>query len=94
MFVGRFSDNLFKSTIINTSVMTIAIFIKIILIAKIINIIITRSLALRRLPALALTLALELVGGLVIAQLHKVVKRKMRIMLMRRSKMRIVRISN
>ena len=31
-----------------------------------------RGLALRRLPALALTLALELIGGLVIAQLHKV----------------------
>ena len=31
-----------------------------------------RGLALRRLPALALTLALELLGGLVIAQLHKV----------------------
>jgi len=32
------------------------------------------GLALRRLPALALTLALELLGGLVIAQLHKVIR--------------------
>ena len=31
-----------------------------------------RGLALRRLPALGLTLVLELLGGLVIAQLHKV----------------------
>ena len=89
------SDNLCKSTVINTIVMTIdIIFIRIILITMIINITITRGLALRRLPALALTLALELVGGLVIAQLHKVVKRKRRIMLMMRSKMRIVRIIN
>ena len=89
------SDNLCKSTVINTIVMTIdIIFNRIILIAMIINMIITRGLALRRLPALALTLALELVGGLVIAQLHKVVKRNRRIMLMRRSKKRIARINN
>ena len=95
MYVGMISDNLCKSTVINTIVMTIdIIFIRIILIAMIINITITRGLALRRLPALALTLALELVGGLVIAQLHKVVKRKRRIMLMMRSKKRIVRINN
>ena len=36
---------------------------------------INRGLALRRLPALGLTLALELLGGLVIAQLHKVFHR-------------------
>ena len=85
------SGHLGKSTVITTNITAITtIFNRIIFIAMIINITITRGLALRRLPALALTLALELVGGLVIAQLHKVVKRKMRILLMMRSKMRIV----
>ena len=32
------------------------------------------ALALRRLPALAITLGLELVGGIVIDQLHKVIR--------------------
>ena len=92
MYERMISDHLGKSTVITTTITMI--FNRIILIAMIINITITRGLALRRLPALALTLALELVGGLVIAQLHKVVKRKRRIMLMMRSKMRIVRINN
>ena len=92
MYVGMISDHLGKSTVITTNITAITtIFNRIIFIAMIINIIITRGLALRRLPALALTLALELVGGLVIAQLHKVVKRKRRIMLV---KMMIVRINN
>ena len=90
MYERMISDHLGKSTVITTNM----IFNRIILIAMIINITITRGLALRRLPALALTLALELVGGLVIAQLHKVVKRKRRIILMMRSKLRIVRIIN
>ena len=90
MYVGMISDHLGKSTVITITM----IFNRIILIAMIINMIITRGLALRRLPALALTLALELVGGLVIAQLHKVVKRKRRIMLVMRSKKKIVRVNN
>ena len=92
MYERMISGHLGKSTVITTTITAITtIFNRIILIAMIINITITRGLALRRLPALALTLALELVGGLVIAQLHKVVKRKRRIMLV---KMMIVRINN
>ena len=54
------------------SLLIITIIIIVVIIKVIIIISINRGLAFRRLPALGLTLALELLGGLVIAQLHKV----------------------
>ena len=64
--------NVSSSSSLSWSFLLVLILIIIIVLILILSLDHDRGLALRRLPALALTLALELIGGLVIAQLHKV----------------------